>query len=295
MDRHLMATIDAHQHYWHTALQEQAWRTHDHAALARDFLPQDLTPELTAAGVDATVLVQSVDEHDENVRLERFAADPRVAGVVAWLPLQEPRAALAELDAIATDKVCGVRCLIADDPLDWLTSTESLTLFRELADRSLAWDVVPVTAKQTRQVIALTRAVPELRVVVDHLGRPPLESGGWEPWASHLTELAESPGVAVKLSVGIAALTAWDRWAGDELEKYVEHTCAEFGAARLMLASNWPVVLLRATYQQTWSDLGRLADRYLPGPSNGLAVRGGTAQRWYGLADPATAPPVAAS
>lgn len=93
-----MITIDAHQHFWRTALQEQAWRNADHAALERDFLPEDLAPELAAAGVDGTVLLQSVDEHAENVRLAEYAKEPTVAGVVAWIPIIKPKEALAELD-----------------------------------------------------------------------------------------------------------------------------------------------------------------------------------------------------
>jgi L-fuconolactonase len=50
-----------------------------------------------------------------------------------------------------------------------------------------------------------------------------------------------------------------------------------------MLASNWPVVLLRASYGQAWRDLGRLVARHLPDPAQQAEVAGGTADRWYGL------------
>lgn len=278
-----MTTIDAHQHFWRTGLQDQPWLTHDHAALERDFLPADLAPELAAAGVEGTVLMQSVDEHEENVRLAEYAKEPSVAGVVAWIPIRTPREALAELESTEIEKLCGVRCLISDDPLEWLTSPEPLSMFREIASRSLAWDVVPITAEQTRQVIALSRAVPELSIVVDHLGRPPLDSGAWEPWADNVAELASSPNVSMKLSVGIDALTKWGRWDSKALERYAEYVCGQFGAQRLMLASNWPVVLLRASYSEAWNDLRRLAESQFPAPEDRLDVLGRSAQRLYGL------------
>jgi L-fuconolactonase len=279
----MMPTIDSHQHFWKTDAQDQPWRTDAHEALERDFEPDDLVAELDDAGVDYSVVMQSVDEPAENDRLAAYAKHPRVAGVVGWVPIRDPRAVEAELVRIVVPKLRGVRALIADDPLEWLTTPDSLAMFRGLAGQGLAWDVVPITTAQTRQVIELARAVPELRMVVDHLGRPPIDSGGWEPWATNLAELSKLPGVAVKVSVGIDALTKWDRWDADGLDRYIEHVCEKFGPSRLMLASNWPVVLLRASYGQAWRELGRLVARHLPDPEQQAEVSGGTADRWYGL------------
>jgi L-fuconolactonase len=276
-------TIDSHQHFWRSAAQAQPWRTAAHGALERDFEPDDLRAELDDARIDATVVMQSVDEPAENVRLARYAEWDRVAGVVAWVPLNDPNAATVEVARMGIRKLCGVRSLIATDPLEWLTEPDSLAFFRDLADRGLAWDVVPITAAQTQQVIALSQLVPELRVVVDHLGRPPIDSGGWEPWASNMRELAASPGVAVKVSIGIDVLTAWSAWDSSALERYTAHIGEHFGPQRLMLASNWPVVLLRATYGDAWRDLRTLAFAQFPDENDRRELQGGTAERWYRL------------
>ncbi len=276
-------TIDAHQHFWRVAAQEQPWRTEAHAALERDFLYEDLVLELDAAGIDGTVVMQSVDEPAENDRLAAFAAEERVAGVVAWLDVRQGVGALSELERVSMPKLSGVRCLVARDPLAWLQEDDVLALFRELASRGLAWDVVPITIEQVQAVTRLARAVPELPIVLDHLGRPPLDSDGWEPWASHLSTLAESPNVAVKVSIGIDALTAWSGWDRETVRPYLEHVVERFGPTRLMLGSNWPVVLLRASYAQAWGDLASLVDELLPDPADRAAVRGGTAERVYRL------------
>jgi L-fuconolactonase len=278
-----MTVIDAHHHFWKTALQDQPWRSRAHKALERDYEPADLIPELDLAGVDATVVMQSVDEPAENDRLRLYAEQPRVAGVVAWLPIRDKRLAQQELNRIQISNLCGVRCLIADDPLDWLADPGSIELFREIAARGLAWDVVPITSHQARQVTALATSVPELRIIIDHLGRPPLDSNGWEPWASHVKELAGCPNVAMKLSVGIDALTAWNSWDAEILDPYFSYVCEHFGSDRLMLASNWPVVLLKTTYAQAWSDLSNLAHKYFLLPQEHINVSGGSAQRWYQL------------
>ena len=275
--------IDAHHHFWRTAEQEQPWRQAAHTRLERDFEPLDLIPELDRAEVGSTILMQSVDEPAENQRLAAYASHPRIAGVVAWLPLQDTAAARAELAALRIPKLVGVRCLVARDPMEWLSSPSSVALFQEIADRRLVWDVVPITLEQTRAVLELAKRVPTLRIVVDHLGRPPLENQGWEPWASHIRELASCPNVALKVSVGIDALTAWSGWDPSVLEPYIRFVTETLGPRRLMLASNWPVILLRTTYHQAWTDLSRLVFDLLEDQEDREAVLGGTAERWYRL------------
>lgn len=277
-------TIDAHHHFWQVSAQQQDWRTPAHTAIERDYSPGDLAPELVGAGVDATVLMQSVDSEAENDRLAAYAAQsPTVAGVVGWLPLADAEAARRELVRSAGPTWCGVRCLVARDPLRWLADPGTVALFEELAGRGLVWDVVPVTEEQVRAVVGLAEKVPGLRVVVDHLARPPLDTGGWQPWADLLSSLAACPGIALKVSVGIDALTSWERWQPEALRPYVAHAVASFGPQRLMLASNWPVVLLRASYGQAWDDLrGALVDAGVS-QADLEQVCGGTAARWYGL------------
>jgi L-fuconolactonase len=153
----------------------------------------------------------------------------------------------------------------------------------ELAASDLAWDVVAVTDAQVEAVVALARRVPELRIVVDHLARPPLETGDLDGWAARLAALAGCPNVALKVSIGIDLLTSWPGWEPAALVPAVAHAVAAFGPDRLMLASNWPVVTLRADYVTALRDLD--AAVVAAGvDSEGLAqVRRGTAARWYRL------------
>ena len=282
-----MTVVDAHHHYWRVSEQrEESWRTPSHAALARDFEPSDLAGELRTAGVDATVLVQSADEAAENDRLQAYAGStPSVAGLVGWLPLRDPPAAHCELDRISqVPRLAGVRCLVGREPLDWLAGAEVRGVFAELAERGLTWDIVLVTSDQVVEVCALAAAVPELRVVVDHLARPPLDRGGWEPWASSVEALARCPGVALKVSIGIDLLDAWP-WDAGALARYVAHAVEQLTPQRLMLASNWPVVLLRRSYAEAWSDLASAVAECDVSGADLDSVLGGTAVRWYGLSD----------
>jgi L-fucono-1,5-lactonase len=281
----MTAVIDAHHHFWRIADQGHLRTSPDLASIAHDYAPADLRDELRQAHVDATVLVQSVDSSAENERLRSYATDAAtVAGVVGWLPLREPAAARRELERLARiPRLAGVRCLVGREPLDWLAGAEVRGLFGELAARGLSWDVVPVTPEQVAAVCGLAAAVPELRIVVDHLARPPLEGGGWEPWASGVRALADCPGIALKISVGIDALTAWPSWDAGMIVRYVEHAVEHFTPRRLMLASNWPVVLLRRPYVAAWQDLEAAVAACGVGGVDRDEVRAGTAARWYSL------------
>ena len=283
--------VDAHHHFWRLSEQEQPWRTQAHEGIAADYGPGELAEELARSGVDATVLIESVDTAAENDRLREYArATPFVAGVVGWLPLADPARARAELSRIRDSSLRGVRCLVGSAPLDRLEEADAIALFRALADEGLAWDIVPVTAAQAQSVVRIARAVPSLRVVVDHLARPPVDGGGWRPWSDHVRRLADCPNVALKVSVGLDVLGSWPAWRGRELRPYVDWAARCFGPRRLMLASNWPVVLLRSDYGQAWADLVESV-RLAGIDGNELnEVLGGTATRWYGLSLDVTRP-----
>lgn len=279
--------VDSHHHLWpREAVAEHGWRSATHSRLARAFLPADLERDLASAGVERTVLVQSVDGPAENRRLVAFAEHtPFVAGIVGWLPLAQPEQAVGELERLAAvGGLCGVRCLVGREPLDWLLTREAAATFGMLAEQRLCWDVVPVTAEQVSTVLELADRQPDLTVVVDHMARPPVESAAWDIWATLVRELASRPNVTVKLSVGIDVLSAWQAWDTAALRPYVEHILDCFGPGRCMLASNWPVVLLRQEYAQAWRDLAAIAGQVGLAADELEQVQGGTAQRTYRLA-----------
>jgi L-fuconolactonase len=281
----LSKVIDAHQHFWRIDGQEQSWRTSAHAAIDKDYLPSSLEKDLKACEISGTVLMQSVDSEEENDRLFDFAHEASfVKGVVAWLPLNDAVAAKKEFTRISkVQNLCGVRTLIAKDDLHWLTSNASVELFKEISKMNLAWDVVPITDSQIAAVKKLAKLVPDLHIIIDHMGRPPVDSHEWQPWAKNIEELSENSNVAIKISVGIDVLTAWSEWNKNELEKYIHHVLRNFGPDRSLLASNWPVVLLKNTYENSWRDLVELITSFGLSSQDLSKVMGGSATEWYGL------------
>jgi L-fuconolactonase len=150
-----------------------------------------------------------------------------------------------------------------------------------LAERGLAFDVCAETPELLAIVPALAAAHPNLRLVVDHLGKPPIRERGWQPWAGLLADAAAAPNVTAKLSgLNTAAETGWN---AASFQRYVDHALDVFGPDRLMYGGDWPFALLAAeSYTQIHAalvgTLGGLPDRQRS------AVMGQTATRVYRLA-----------
>jgi L-fuconolactonase len=137
-----------------------------------------------------------------------------------------------------------------------------------------------VNAAQFESVLDAGRRLPELKIVINHLGRPPIPEQGWEPWATQIARAAANRNMAVKLSIGIDILTRW-RWSTQVIRRYSDHVLDLFSPERVMAASNWPVILLGASYAQAWNGIAALAAGL--SEDGQRAVLGATAQRIYGL------------
>lgn len=252
-----MRVIDAHHHYWWHSHRHHVWPEIAGTAMNRDFTPPDLEPELKQAGIDGTILVQTVNEPEETDEFLALAdATPSIFGVVGWIPLGDPEATAASLKKLrGRPKLVGFRHLMRVEALpNWFLQPAVVQSLALVAEAGLVFETVPVDALQFGQVIDLARLLPNLQIVVDHLGRPPVSDQGWEPWASLIQRAAERPNIAIKLSIGFDLSLRW-RWSPEHLQRYIDHVIQHFGACRAMAGSNWPVVLYSGPYQDVWNGI----------------------------------------
>ncbi|GAB3583110.1 amidohydrolase family protein [Leifsonia lichenia] len=248
-------TVDAHLHLWDLDRVAYPWLTDALAPINRTFAFAEIEPQLRQEGVDGAVLVQAANSLEDSEAMFAVAASSSlIAGVVAWVDLLDPAAAAAQLDAwSAHPDFVGVRHLIHDEPdADWLARDAVHRSLALLADRGLAFDVIGVLPRHLEHALSLAEALPGLRLVIDHLGTPPVGAadGGAEPWASLMTRLAAHPGVFVKLS-GLTTLGAAGRATADDLRPYAEHVLDAFGPARVLFGGDWPVSTLAGPYTET--------------------------------------------
>ncbi|MCW2863570.1 MAG: hypothetical protein JWP48_5278 [Actinoallomurus sp.] len=273
--------IDAHLHFWNLETGHYPWLTPEAGPIFRTFTPEEVIPQLGAAGVGGAVLVQAMDSYeDTESMLAQADAYDFVAAVVGWVPLDRPDEAARALERYAAHpKFAGVRHLIHDDPdPDWVIQHSVIEGLGLLAAAGLPFDVVAVLPRHLEHVPVLAERVPGLRLVIDHLAKPPIREGGWEPWASLLARAAEHPDVYAKVS-GMNTAADPATWTAQDLRPYVDHALEVFGPERLMFGGDWPVATLAGDYAKVWKETGALL-RGLSQEDRDL-VLGGTAARFY--------------
>ena len=274
--------VDAHQHFWNLKRVEYPWLTPAHGPIYRTFEAPELEPLLKEAGVDKTVIVQAANSaEDTDYMLETADAYDWVAGVVGWVPLDDPDEAGGQLEKYVKHWAFrGVRHLIHDEPdPDWVVRPIVIEGLKVLASFGMTFDVVAVFPNHLKHVPYLAEQVPGLRMVIDHLAKPPIRDGGWEPWASQLAAAASYPQVYAKVS-GLNT-AASDAWNAEELQRYIDFAVEKFGAGRLMFGSDWPVALLNGDYASVWRETNRALAGY--SEAERAAILGETAVRFYGL------------
>jgi L-fuconolactonase len=278
-----MPVIDCHHHFWWKGKREHKFPDAVGNRLDRSFTPDDLRPELKACGIDSTVLVQTVGDVDEtHEMLDIQRKIDFVAGVVGWVPLTDPPACARALKDLARrGKLVGIRHLIPYEPdPEWVLQESVIESLKQLAAANLVFEAIPVDDKQFEAVLKMTRQLPELKVVLNHMGRPPVPEEGWEPWATQIARAAELRNMSVKLSAGLHMVLNW-KWSTDAMRRYSDHVIDLFSPDRVMAASNWPVVLLAGSFSEIWTGLTELVSGLTPAEQQ--AVLGGTAQRIFGL------------
>jgi predicted TIM-barrel fold metal-dependent hydrolase len=190
-----------------------------------------------------------------------------------------------------------IRSNLASPPPGPLEDPAFVEGARALARQGLSLDIWAYHT-QLPLVLALARAVPEVTIVLDHVGGPigtgPFAGRRAEVfplWRRDMRALAGCPNVMVKLGglamevngfdFHLADLPPTSAMLADAWRPYIE-TCIEaFGADRCMFESNFPVDKGMCGYAVLWNAFKRLA----AGASDAekAALFSGTASRVYAL------------
>jgi L-fuconolactonase len=273
--------IDAHQHFWRLDRGDYGWLTPELAPIYRDYGVEDLKPELAAAGIAGTVLVQAAATEAETEFLLDVAdrSGGLVKGVVGWIDFEAP-AAHRRLERLARHPMLrGVRPMIHDIPdPNWMLRPGLEPAFRAVVDLGLCFDALVRPA----HLPALRRLIdryPDLRLVIDHGAKPPIATGERDPWAENMRILARETGAWCKLSGLVTEASA--TWTVDQIEPYARHLLECFGSERLIWGSDWPVVELAGGYRRWWDATTILVARLEKASRE--RVLGGNAAQFYGL------------
>ena len=246
-----MDVIDAHLHLW------------DPAVIGYDWLEGDLDRRLAVDEARAAVaglpprrfvfMEAGARPSDALAEIDWVASlDLPIAGMIAFAPLEDGADVGAHLDALrARDRVVGVRRLLQGEEAGFARTASFLTGARLAAAAGFTFDACVRTHEQLHDVIALADAVPELTIVLDHLGKPavgsPEEPGSAHEttWARDMVDLAVRANAVCKLS-GLPGESAGG-FTPAQLRPFLDVALDAFGPDRVMYASDWPASFPGAT------------------------------------------------
>ncbi len=244
--------VDTHLHLWDPRGLRYSWLD-GNAVLNRPYLLDDYATATAGLNIEAMVFLQCEVEPaqflDEAAWVAGLAKrDPRLAGMVAWAPLEKGRSVAADLQRLARhDILRGVRRIIQFEPdLDFCLRPDFVEGVRTLADFGLSFDIC-IDHRHMANALKFAAAIPEVPMILDHIGKPAIKDGIMEPWASQMRELARLPHVSCKIS-GVATEADHAAWTEEDLRRYISVAIDAFGFDRVLFGGDWPVAVQAISY-----------------------------------------------
>ncbi len=264
--------VDAHHHLWDYGMGSHPWLAPDQdghgglgglAPLRRDYLPADYRRDAANHDVVATVHIEASWTPDDCLGETHWLETlPKSDGIarryVAHVPLVSPEAERLMAEQAAFPRVVGIRDILSwtRDPArrfatrgDLMDDPAWRSGLRRLRDHGLSFDLM-IFPNQHGEAARLAADFPDQQFILNHCGSPWDRSAeGMAAWREGLRDLARQPNVAIKIS----DLVAYDNdWTIESLRDVTLHCIDCFGPARAVLASDFPVAGLHATFDEVW-------------------------------------------
>jgi len=266
-----MKLIDTHIHVWNLEQVEYPWLKGNTTLLNKNYELAELEGSRVRAGVTGGVLVQAANSLEDTEWMWRVAGENEwIRGVVGWVPLMDPEATGRSLEG---GRLNGVRHLIHDeaDPA-WLLQEPVLESLGLLAARDIPYDVVGIIPAHIRTALKVAGKWPGLRMVFDHLNQPPAAGVAGSEWEELMKEAAGHMNFYCKIS-GLGE---------ENREPGIRFALTHFGPDRCFCGGDWPVSLLKDSYERTWSGYRAIIEKYTDEVERGK-VFWENAERFYGL------------
>jgi len=256
-----MKIIDPHLHLFDLSRGNYQWLKldcppfwSDKSRIAKSFSEQNLalTPPLTLSGF---VHIEAGFDNEQPWReiawLETTCNMPFRS--VALLDIRLPKIIFSQqLEKIMHYKsVVGIRYILDDDAIAILSNKNSQDNLAILAVNKLSFELqMPlVDTLAVDSLIRVILAIPDLIFCINHAGWPTLDVINHVHWLNNLKRLAAFDNIFIKCS----GYEMTDRnYSTDWQYTIISQCISNFGIARVMLASNFPLSLWHSSYQNTW-------------------------------------------
>lgn len=242
--------VDTHTHFYDpTRPQGVPWPPAD-SNLHRRVMPADWLAVAAPLGVERTVVVEASPWVEDNQWVLDLAAEEKsIVGLVGNLDPNDDRFA-ANLQRFSSNPLFrGIRWRSDLVRIDH-NRDAVLAGARQLARLGLALDINgPATALP--HAARLAAEVPDLRIVVNHLGGSGDPQNIQPEWRENIRALAKHNNVSMKVSALVEQVSGDEGQAPRQTSYYapvLDHLWQCFGEDRLIYGSNWPVSDRGAAY-----------------------------------------------
>ena len=242
--------IDAHQHFWNYNEERHTWITPEMSVLRSDYYPNYSEPLFRDQGFTGCVAVQADSSEEETLFLLALAEQNEfIQGVVGWVDLQstniEDRLGyFSQFEAIK-----GFRHIVqGEKDLNFLSRKEFIRGVKTLGSFDLGYDLL-IYPHQIKSAITFCKTCDNQKIVLDHLAKAPLKSGNIQEWKKEIRPFARLSHVSAKIS-GIVTEAENQNWTQDQVNELIEVALEVFGPKRLMIGSDYPVVLLNSSLER---------------------------------------------
>ena len=240
--------IDSHQHFWNYNEERDTWITPEMSVLRKDYYPSYSEGLFRENGFTGCVAVQADSSEEETLFLLALAEQNEfIQGVVGWVDLQssniEDRLAyFSQFEAIK-----GFRHIVQGekDPA-FLARKEFIKGVKALASFDLSYDLL-IYPHQIESAISFCQTCNDQRIILDHLAKAPLKSGDISAWKKQISGFKDLDHVSAKIS-GIVTEASDQNWTTDQVNEIIDVALAVFGPSRLLIGSDYPVVLLNSGF-----------------------------------------------
>lgn len=276
--------LDSHLHLWDPDVLEYPWLRND-PALNKPFLPTDVP--CAAMATNGVIFVQADCRDDQGLAEVDWVTAvghnwPALVAIVAFAPIERGEEIEHDLQQLMKRPlVKGVRRLFQDRDASFMLGASTIAGARTIAAAGLTFDAC-VRHTQLGDLEEFATRIPQLPIVIDHMGKPSLSPDGMSLWERDMRTLARHPNVSVKLSgANVHALPGVH--PGNQVLPFIRKTLEIFGSDRCMLGSDWPVSVRTPSDYNHWARL--VLEEAMTGasPAELADVAFGTAQRFYGL------------
>jgi predicted TIM-barrel fold metal-dependent hydrolase len=215
---------------------------------------ESLLFQMDRAGVERAVLVQMNGQPDNGYQFDAVRRFRDRLVCVAWLQADLPEAC-EQLRRLADQGISGVRLAASVRS----PGNDPLAIWRTAADLGMTVTCGGASGEfSSRQFTALVQALPDLQIVIEHLGgeNAPEPNSGRSEHRRRIFELARFSNVCIKIHglgefcrrrLPVAGTFPFEL----PIPPLLEAAHQAFGASRMMWGSDYPPVSAREGYQNS--------------------------------------------